>query len=302
MEANEKNLLVGVLTKTLNKTDEEVSDLLYQKADDSDEVTLKEGALDLVLDADAQRVSNLKKSAKPDEKVLTDQYLKGKKEGKAELEAELRSAAGIETSAIGLDLVKEVVNHLSDCNIPTDEQIKAHPLYVALEKERVPKEDYNKLNTDFEEFKSNLDKTQRLSRIKNDVLSILPTFNPVISENQVVAQTRQQDFLQKFEGYEYELQEDGNHIIKRNGSRIEDPHGNPIKFKDFVKDVAALNYDFKVSDDVGNAGNRNTAATKAVGVPKTEKGYMAQMNALIVAGKKEESVALAKAWAESQNK
>ena len=35
MEA--KELLVGVLTKTLNKSSEEISELLYQKAEDSEE-------------------------------------------------------------------------------------------------------------------------------------------------------------------------------------------------------------------------------------------------------------------------
>ena len=129
--------------------------------------------------------------------------------------------------------------------------------------------------------------------------------NPIISENQLVAQTRQSDFLNKLEGYEYELAEDGNHLIKRNGARLEDEHANPIKFADFVASVAALNYDFKQSDDKGQAGNQNTGGNGsggAIDIPKDEKDYLAKMSILMTSGDKEGSIKLRKAWIESQKK
>lgn len=305
MEATEE-LLVGVLTKTLNKTPEEISELLYQKADDSDELVLKEGALDLVLDADVTRVSNIKKSTKPDDKVLRDQYLKGVKEGKAELEGEIKTLTGLDTQAIGSDLVKEAVNHLSECNVPNEDQIKAHPLFVSLEKDRIPKKEYEDMKAEYDDFKLNQDKSTRLSTIKRDVLTIFAGLNPIVSENQTVAQTRQRDFLSKFEAYDYDLADDSNHLVKKDGTRLEDKHGNPIKFADFVKDVALLNYDFNVSDDKGNAGNSNdgNGVGGRVDVPKEEKEYMAQMATYMQISDPNErakkTTELRKAWEESQ--
>ena len=124
-----------------------------------------------------------------------------------------------------------------------------------------------------------------------------------MSENQSVAQTRQNDFLSKFENYDYDIAEDGNHLIKQNGGRMEDQHGNPIKFADFVKGVASLNYDFNVSDDVGNAGNTNDGNKGVrVDVPKDKAEYMAKMASLMALGDREGTVKLQKAWDESQNK
>lgn len=302
MEA--KELLVGVFTKTLNKTPEEISELLYQTAEGSDEVTLKDDAIDLVLDHDATRISNVKKSTKPNEKALKDQYLKGFKEGKAELEGEMKQHSGLESDALGSDLVKEVVTHLSDCNVPSEDQIKAHPLFVALEKNRVPKEDYDKLHKEHEDFKTNQDKTQRLASVKRDVLTIFAGLKPIVSENQTVAQTRQKDFLTKFEAYDYDVAEDGNHLVKQNGSRMEDKHGNPIKFADFVKDVAMLNYDFQVGDDRGNAGNTNDGVqtNSRIEVPTDEKDYHARLAALWAVGDKAGGIALTKVWEASKNK
>ena len=74
----EKKLLFGVLTKTLNKSEQEMTDLLYQKADDSDEMVLKEGALEEILALDVQRVKTIQAGVKPDEKILKDQYSRGK--------------------------------------------------------------------------------------------------------------------------------------------------------------------------------------------------------------------------------
>lgn len=305
MEA-EKDLLMGVLTKTLNKTDEEISELLYQKAEDSEEMILVDGAINLVLDADKSRVSQIKKSAKPDDKALNDQYLKGKKEGKAELEVEIKTLTGLETNAIGADLVKEAVNHLSDCNVPTDEQIKASSIYVALEKDRVPKEKYDTMEKEYSDFKLNHDKNQTFTRIESDVLTIFTGLNPVVSENQAVASTRQRDFLSKFKAYDYDIAEDGNHFVKKNGARIEDEHSNPVKFADFVKEVASLNYDFNASDDLGNSGNNNDGNSShvSVGAPKDEKEYHAQLAELWKITDSNErtkkTTELSKAWKESQ--
>jgi len=305
MEA--KDLLVGSLTKLYNKTEDEISELIYEKAEDSDELKLRDDALDLILSHDEKRVANIKDSAKPNKTALQEQfeqgYKKGIKEGKAELEAELKAVANIDSDSIGSDLVKEVVNTISECNLPSDDQIKTHPLYLELEKATVPKEEYENVQKEFESFKTNQDRLSKLDRVKADVMNIFNSLNPVISENATVAQTRQNDFLAKFEGYDFELDDEGNHLIKKGDSRLEDKHGNPVKFSDFVKNVASSCYEFKLADDIDNSGNRNTGNGQGakIDLPKTEKEYLSKYAELKLQGRTEEAIALNLAWKAAHN-
>ena len=59
---NEKQILLGLLTKTLNRSEQEVTELLYQKGD-NDELILKDGAIDEILELDSARVESIKKNA-----------------------------------------------------------------------------------------------------------------------------------------------------------------------------------------------------------------------------------------------
>jgi hypothetical protein len=82
---------------------------------------------------------------------------------------------------------------------------------------------------------------------------------------------------------------------------MEDQHGNPIKFADFVKSMAELNYDFAESDPRGSAGNRGgNGQGSHLDVPKTKEEYLSRQAELMAKGDKPGSIALAEAWAASQ--
>jgi len=275
-----KDLLYGVLTKTLNMTDEEVSALLYTDAEDSEELVLKDDALKLVLDADVSRVDKIRKAVKPDPERLKNEYKRGAKETMEGFENDVRDYFKADIDAKGLDLIKAIHNEATKSKKSlTDDDVKKHPLYLELEKNRIPKEEYETLKTEFDDFKSNQAKNERLSIIKKDVMSHFNTLNAIQSKNPQVATTRLNDFLSKFENYDYEVAEDGNHLIMKNGSRLEDEHGNPVKFKDFVGSTASLNYDFAESDNKGNAGNKNSNDDGGahIEVPKSEAEYLKKM-------------------------
>jgi len=298
----EKELLTGVLTKAYNKTSEEIAELLYEKAADSDEVTLKEGALDLVLDWDLKRVERLKSSATLDKtqiKNLRDQHIK---EIMEDFEKKIKATYGSESTSKGIDLVKEIIDQVSECDI-TDEKVKQHHLYIELEKLK-SREDYDALQNDFNDFKLNQDKISRLTTVKSNVLSIFSNLNPIESQNTVVAQTRREDFLNKFEQYDYEIQDNGDHLILQHGNRKEDQHGNPVKFTDFVKGIAEQNYDFAQSVPRGSPGNTpgGNGGGSHIDVPKDEKEYLARQANLMAKGDKAGSIALKEAWDASQNK
>ena len=293
----EKEILTGLLEQAYNKTPEEIAEL-YIKAADSEEVTLKEDAKDLVLDWDRERVEKLKSSAKPNKdsiKQLRDQTIK---EVMEDFEKKLKAKYSIESSSKGLDLVQEIIDQVSDCDI-SDDKVKLHPAYLELESRKT--EEYETLQENYEDYKLNQDRRSRLGRVTSDVLGIFATLNPIESENTVVAQTRRGDFLKKFEGYDFDIKEDGNHFVKLDGNRVEDNHGNPVKFPDFVKGIAAMNYDFKQSEDRGSPGNQQTAGSGgSVDIPKTEKEFLAMMADFKLKGDNEGYVKLNQAWNAAQ--
>ena len=298
---NEKELLTGVLAKTLDQSPEEVSDLLYNTSDESDEVTLKENAFDLVLEKDVERVQKLKSSAKPDKEKIKEIRDQEKFNAMDGFEKKLKAHYGLESTSKGLDLVQEIVNTVSECDI-TDDKVKNHPLYLELEKTRTT-DDYDALHTEYEDFKLNQDRSTRLGRIRSDVLGIFPRLNPVESKNSIVASNQRENLFKMFNPYDYELKDDGNHLILQNGSRLEDKHGNPIKFEDFVKDMVVSLYDLAVSTDRGQSGNTSdTSSTTRVDVPGNFEEYLAQSRELVLKGDQDGHTALKLAWEESQNR
>lgn len=290
-------MLTGLLVKAYNKTPEEISELLYQKSEDSEEVTLKENAIDVVLDLDEQRVSNIKSSVKPDKDTLKQINDAAMKSVMEDFEKKLKARYNIESSSKGLDLVQEIIDQVSDCDISED-KIKQNPVFLEME-DRKNKE-IEALQQEYEDYKLNQDRRTRLSRVRQDVLGIFASLNPIESSNSIVANTRREDFLKKFETFDYDIQEGGDHFVKQDGKRVEDRHGNPIKFADFVKEIASMNYDFAQSDK-GNAGNKpgNGAGSKP-DVPKTQEEYLAMSKDLILKGDKEGLVKLNEAWKLSQ--
>jgi hypothetical protein len=219
-----------------------------------------------------------------------------------DFEKKIKATYGTESTSKGLDLVKEIIDQVSECDI-SDEKVKQHHLYIELEKLK-SREDFDALQNDFTNYKLNQDKISRLTTVKSKVMSIFSSLNPIESQNTVVAQTRREDFLNKFEQYDYELQDNGDLLILQNGKRLEDPHGNAIKFTDFVKGVAELNYDFAQSDPKGSPGNRpgGNGGGSHIDVPKDEKEYLARWSDLKLKGDTDGAIKLAEAWKASQNK
>lgn len=273
----EKNLLFGVLTKTLNVSEQELTDLLYQKADDSDEMILKDGALDEILGMDEDRVKNIQANVKPKKEVLEEQYSRGKKETMEAFEKEVKEKYSLESDKIGIELVEEAVSSQVKTKPKlTDDDVKKHPVYLELEKNSVTKEQYETLKGEFDGFKKNQEKSKKLLEVNEFVLRELELLKPVVSENAEVRINRQKDFLKKFEQWDYQLQDGSDPLIlDADGNRIEDGHGNPVAWKDFVKKNASLYYDFKVQDGKGSSGSGGDEGEKFKGikVPGSKEEY-----------------------------
>jgi len=304
-----KELLLAFLTKTLNLTSEEAAKLLYKLGEDGKLTEeFNTDALGKILELDAARVSQIKESGKVDtQELFNNGFKKAQKEVLAAHEKAIREEFGVDnTDLTGIDLVREVIskNTKSKGGELTDENVKKHPLYLGLEKTKTSALD--ELKGEYEGKISSIESQYKrnavLGTVKNDARSILAGLNPVISENQTVAQNRELDFLTKLESYEFQPGQNGEHLVldKETGNRLEDQHGHPVRFTDVVKEKAALYYDFKKQGEKGNGGNEGGQGGKSGGVqvPKTKDE---RDTAIIAAKTKEERTEIQKAWEESQS-
>lgn len=297
------DVLKDFAVKALNITDEQFAEIVYS----DDKGTVKETAIQELLRLDAERVTKLK-SANKDE--LTQMHDKGYKKAQAEsiskFEGSLKEQFGVaDSTSQGIDLVKEIIAKISKDTNLDDDKVKLHPLYVQLEKklgsEYVAKAEYDKVLGEFDGYKSNVEKDKILTVVVSDALKEFESLNPVLSTDAKRAYNQKLDFIAKMKAFEYEVQSDGNHIIKVDGKRVENAQGHPVPFKDFIKQQTELYYDLNVQGKKDSAGNNNNngGGAQNIIVPSDRKEYMQK---LVSITDPQEKVKFMKAWEEKNNR
>lgn len=284
----ESDILIGVLSKTLKKSPEELSELIYKDGD------ISETAVENILNADAERVKRIRKEAE------TDGFNNGHKKGLAEtmtgFEQDLRSRYGIKSDAQGVDLVEEIVIKNQKTSLGEDD-VKKHPAFLQLEKNTVRKDEYNRLMTEFETYKLNLEKEKVLDKVHKKALDVLSKLNPVIEDNPVVAENRKRMFLKEFDAFDYEFE--GDYIMPvKDGKRVQDKHGNPVGFESQVRSIAEKNFVLAQQQLRQSAGNNNAGGKNVtINIPRNDVEYR---KAIINEKDPEKRVAIMKAYKDSQ--
>lgn len=243
----EQELFMGVLTKFFNKTEEELTEMLYDKGED-EKLVMKEGASEALLTLDESRIKRVREDASGDAtKKFDDGYKKAQKEVLAKFEKDFKAKFGIESDKVGLELVADWGESLNkgDGSI-TIEKIKTHPEFLKLEKEwnETHKGELDTIKTEFDEFKGGVERNKVLGKIRGMAEQEFLKLNPVLSDDAAKAKRQTELFLDKFNDYDYEFQDDGSVVIKDGEKRMEDSHGNRIGFGSFVKTEADRLYDF----------------------------------------------------------
>ena len=273
----ENENLLYLTTKQFNLTEDEAKELLFDE-----EGILKENAADIILEKDKERIQKFK-----DERTTkyNEGYQTAEKKFKNHAEETFKKLTGYNGEEVTFDEMFQKwfdveKKKLSTKKEVTEDDIKRHPLYVDLESKSVKKEDYDKLQQSFDEFKTQEQRQKVMGVVTQRAWDVVAAKNPILSENPAVANNRRLDFLNKFSGYDYDLQ-DGKIIVSKDGKRLEDEHGNLKVFETFAMDLALMNFDFQAQSDKGNAGNgRNGSSGGNGGVvinekPTTEKEYAA---------------------------
>lgn len=287
---NEKEILLSFLAKQYGMTEEAAAELLYTKSEDDDTKTvLKENALQDLLAKDKERVKSLKSNALDKTAIYDEAYNDAKKKVLGKAEKALAKKYGIEGEDFKLnslveDIVARETEGLKGDNTITEDKVKKHPTYLALE--RTKAEEIETLtNTHQDEVKkiqADYLRTETLGTVKGKVLSFFDGLKPVLSKDATRAANQRNDFATRFNSFNYEKDGDKYLMLDSEGKRMEDAHGNPIYLDKFVEAEAAKLYDFKVQDPKGGAGNGSGGASggSKVTVPTNEDEYnMAIINA-----------------------
>lgn len=278
-----KELITAFLAKTLNMAPESVAELLYKKSDDGATLTeeIQEDALNALLKLDSERVGKLK----PDTKTLFDNgYKKAQAEVSEKWEKMIREKFGIEADVTGEDLVMAAHQMASKPPKQADDQVKAHPLYLQLEKKYQADLEAAKAEGQkaLEEFKTGVERRNRLSAVQQEARKYLLSRKPVLSSDATKQENQIGLFLQQFEGYDFEPREDGGFLPMKDGKRIENEHGHPVDLKTLADKVADSYFDFQVQDAKGNGGNGNPpggAGTGSGKAPASEEELWRAYNA-----------------------
>lgn len=265
-----QKILMGVLAKTLNIGDGEISELLKDGENITEsEVTKK------ILDLDKERVSKLKSGS--DTEKFQEGYKKAKGEVLTEFEKKVKEAFGVESDKTGTDLITDIVSQKSEGKGGegmTAEDIMKSEVYQNLLKKS--KDDLKTIKDDYEQKISKIQSEQEnersLSIIGTEAINQLASLNPILPKNAEIAKNYEGLFIKALaENYRIK-KEDGKTVVYGLDGKIAiDGHGNPIAFEDIVKTTAGRFYEFSANNGGSNAGNQEGTPPSGGGYPSGVK-------------------------------
>lgn len=262
---------MNALTKFFNKSEDEIKKMLYTENDDGEQV-LKDDAAQVLIDMDAARIKRIREESGQDGgKKFEEGYNKARKEVLTKFENDVRERFGITSDKTGIDLIAEYGEMVGKGGSITAEKIKTHPEFLKIEKEwRVNHEaEVEKVKNEFTEFRNNIERNQKLSKVKSVAEQEFLKLNPSLSEDPVKAKRQTEMFLSRFDGYDYDIV-DNDIVVKKGDSRLEDGHGNPIGFGNLVKNEAEQLFDFRKQEDRGSPGNQTTGGSGSTRLTREE--------------------------------
>jgi|694.fasta_scaffold38720_6 hypothetical protein len=229
-----QSTMMDFLSKTLGKTNEELTALLFQKADDgtlTDQIS--DDALSQLENLHQTHLQSLQDDAGKDQ--YNEGHQKGKFEALSKEEEWLKKSYNLQGRGKLRDLIAEAIQASASL---TEDKVQTHPLFV-------------NAKTAWEEEKSQLieSHTAQLSEATTKVERQMrfSQVSPVIDEALIKAgvspdflkPAAKRAFLSQFEGKDFEVTDTGIYIKNPDGKLEKDAHGHPVKLDAFVGRAAS---------------------------------------------------------------
>jgi hypothetical protein len=242
------DLFLSFVTKVFNKSEDELKPLIF----DGEEI--KDEAFEKLIGLDTARVKRLKSEST---EKFNNGYSKGKAETAEEFEKTLREHFGITEELPFAELLPKVKEQFSAKSKMTPDDVRKHPEYLALEQTRVPKEKYETLHNEFEVYKKTIDRKIKFEKVWEKAEPTIESFNLDWPTDPKIKSNLKGLIRKDLESYEDAEFTDNDIVLIKDGKRVQDAHGNPVKFIDATKEIVSNYVPFKVQDAKGNAGNQN---------------------------------------------
>lgn len=246
-----EEILKGLATTVLGVDEQGVSALLEAEG------SYRDDALSFLKDADAKRIAKIKSDSKAEaEPLLRERYSLGKKEALEKLEQGLRDKFGSKSDKQGLELIEEIVQAKQPKGEALSEDaIKKHPLYLNLEQQyTASKTEFDKtLETRLKEQAAGFDRERTISKVRSEASAFLDTLNPVLPKDPVKANNLRSIYLDRIASFNYQVEDDNGKasflLLDKEGKRLEDPHGHPMKVHEKWKEEALSMFETHASEE-----------------------------------------------------
>lgn len=272
-----KTIITGLLSKAYNYDNGKIAELFKDGETELSEEQQTE-ILNKILEIDAQRVENIKKSVDKKD-AFQDGFKKAKSEVLTDFEKGLKEKFGIESDKTGLELVEEVVSKKSEGGQGgdvTEDAIKRSKVFQDMESNL--KKQIKQTETDYQnkinEIQDGYKAEQTFSNVSQKALQIFNGLNPILPQNKTVADNQVKFFVNTLKDFKFDVQDERIVVMDKDGKVLEDGHGNSRSFEDIVKETASGLFEFKANNGGSGSGNGGqgqggSGSSYAGSVPKT---------------------------------
>ena len=273
-----KTIITGLLSKAYNFDNGKIAELFKDGETELSEQQQTE-ILNKILEIDAQRVENIKKSVDKKD-AFQDGFKKAKSEVLKDFEKGLKEKFGVESDKTGLELVEEVVSKKSEGGQGgdvTEDAIKRSKVFQDMESNL--KKQITTVKTEYEtkinEIQDGYKAEQTFSNVSQKALQIFNGLNPILPQNKTVADNQVKFFVNSLKDFKFDVQDERIVVMDKDGKVLEDGHGNSRSFEDIVKETASGLFEFKAnnggsgSGNGGQQGQGGSGSSYAGNVPKT---------------------------------
>ena len=278
----EKDLILSVAETVLGLDKSKAEAELYN-ADGK----LKDDAATVIANTNKERVAKFKaeQTAKFD-----DGYKKAQKEVLTDFESKLKEKHGLKTEKSGLELIDELIGKSRTDYKVTDDDVKKHALYIEAESKLKNLPVLEGKVKEFEQKLTEVEMEKRFAVVLSEANVIFDEMKPILPTNEVAAKNQRRVFEQAIKAIKYEIQKmqsgktDIVLLAEDGKTRLEDEHGNRIKFGDKVKEIVSSLYDLPASDDKSSAGDPNKRKKQTDGKefnltkPKSDQEYIKMLS------------------------
>ena len=272
-----KTIITGLLSKAYNYDNGKIAELFKDGETELSEEQQTE-ILNKILEIDAQRVENIKKSVDKKD-AFQDGFKKAKSEVLRDFEKGLKEKFGIESDKTGLELIEEVVSKKSEGGQGgdvTEDAIKRSKVFQDMESNL--KKQIKQTETDYQnkinEIQDGYKAEQTFSNVSQKALQIFNGLNPILPQNKTVADNQVKFFVNTLKDFKFDVQDERIVVMDKDGKVLEDGHGNSRSFEDIVKETASGLFEFKANNGGSGSGNGGqgqggSGSSYAGNVPKT---------------------------------